>query len=243
MSNIGWIKLHRKILDWELYRDANAFRVFMHILLNAYYEDKIWGKYEFKPGDYCFTYDALAGSLGLTVRQIRFAIKKLEKSQNIVSKMSGRFQVISVVKYSIFRHDENNIVSKMSNNCQENVSKLSTLKEDNNIFKNTNSKELVQKGSRLDVNLKLSPQWKEYAISRGIVDAELEFEQFKNYWTSPNAKMPIKKDWLATWRNWVLKRAKPQAYRYASQSTNPSQYDPYEGMTTMQILEARRAEQ
>ena len=31
----GWIKLHRKITEWEWYSDANTFRVFMHLLLTA----------------------------------------------------------------------------------------------------------------------------------------------------------------------------------------------------------------
>ena len=148
MSNIGWIRLHRKILNWELYRDPNAFRVYIHFLLNANYEDSKWKNIVIKAGDYCFTYDALAGNLGLTVRQIRFAIDKLKKCQNIVTRVSGRFQVVSIVKYNLFKDDENKIVSKMSNSCQKNVEELSTLKEDNNInniFKNTNSKELVQK--------------------------------------------------------------------------------------------------
>ncbi|MFI3241736.1 MAG: hypothetical protein R3Y43_04140 [Alphaproteobacteria bacterium] len=243
MSNIGWIKLHRKILTWELYRDANAFRVYMHFLLNAYYEKTKWGQHEFEPGDYSFTYDALAGSLGLTVRQIRLAIEKLKKSQNIVSKMSGRFQVISIVKYNLFKDIENTNVSEMSSSCQKNVSKVSTLKEDNNIInnnlKNNNSNELLQKdrGSRLDVNLKLSPQWREYAVSRGLNDPDTEFERFKNYWTSPNAKKPMKKDWLATWRNWVLKISHTPRNSFADYRSNEN--NPYDGMTTEEILAAK----
>lgn len=35
----GWICLHRKILKWEWYQDTNTFRVFIHLLLNANWED------------------------------------------------------------------------------------------------------------------------------------------------------------------------------------------------------------
>ena len=38
----GWVKIHRQITEWEWYRDANTFRVFMHLLLSANYEDKRW---------------------------------------------------------------------------------------------------------------------------------------------------------------------------------------------------------
>ena len=35
----GFIKLHRSILKWEWYDDANTMRVFLHLLLNANWED------------------------------------------------------------------------------------------------------------------------------------------------------------------------------------------------------------
>lgn len=46
----GWIKLHRKITEWEWYSDANTFRVFMHLLLTANYEDKRWRNIDVKRG-------------------------------------------------------------------------------------------------------------------------------------------------------------------------------------------------
>lgn len=36
----GWIKLHRKLLDWERYSDPNVMLTFIHILLNANHEEK-----------------------------------------------------------------------------------------------------------------------------------------------------------------------------------------------------------
>lgn len=36
----GWISLYRKILNWEWYSDANTFRLFIHLLLQANHEEK-----------------------------------------------------------------------------------------------------------------------------------------------------------------------------------------------------------
>lgn len=94
-------------------------------------------------------------------------------------------------------------------------------------------------GSRLDINLKLSPRWREYAIKQGITQPEITFEQFKNYWTSPNAKRPIKKDWLATWRNWVLKESKAKKDNFYSQLHYTGSSNPYEGMSTEEIIQVR----
>lgn len=38
----GWIKLHRKLINWEWYQDTNVKVVFLHLLLIANHEDKKW---------------------------------------------------------------------------------------------------------------------------------------------------------------------------------------------------------
>ena len=38
----GWIKLHRKILDWEWYDDINTKVLFLHLLLTANHEEQKW---------------------------------------------------------------------------------------------------------------------------------------------------------------------------------------------------------
>ena len=32
----GWIKIHRKITEWEWYDDVNTFRLFMHLILKSF---------------------------------------------------------------------------------------------------------------------------------------------------------------------------------------------------------------
>ena len=49
--NNGWLKLHRKISEWEWYTDGNTFRLFLHLLLNANFEDKKWKGITIKKGE------------------------------------------------------------------------------------------------------------------------------------------------------------------------------------------------
>lgn len=253
MSNVGWIKLHRKILNWEWYKDSNVCRVYIHFLLTAVYEDTKWKGKSLKKGDCIFSIAEMSKQLDLTRQQLRTVMEKLKSTNNITIKSTNNYHIINITKYSSFI--EENAKEIKQNNFKQPVNKPTlqpqsnqpggAFKEinnlNNNIYKNTNSNELVQKerGSRLDVNLKLSLQWREYAIKQGITEPEITFEQFKNYWTSPNAKMPIKKDWLATWRNWVLKEAKAKKGNYFSAPYRIEQSNPYEGMTTEEIIQAR----
>jgi DnaD/phage-associated family protein len=60
----GWIKLHRKILDNELWHDVTTFRLFTLLLLKAVHQDgvKIKG-IELKRGQYLRSYSKLAEDL------------------------------------------------------------------------------------------------------------------------------------------------------------------------------------
>lgn len=77
----------------------------------------------------------------------------------------------------------------------------STLKKD------TNTSSLSKRRAE-----RISAEWKpsevdlEFALSRGLprprVDTEIE--KFRNYWTAKSGRDATKRDWPATWRNWIL---------------------------------------
>jgi hypothetical protein len=68
------------------------------------------------------------------------------------------------------------------------------------------NQDLPAKGTRLSVDWALSSELIAYAIAQGLTAAraQLEAEKFKNYWTAKTGPGAVKRDWDATWRNWVL---------------------------------------
>ncbi|MEE3679089.1 hypothetical protein V2J31_15875 [Bacillus safensis] len=74
----GWIKLHRKIFDHEIWNDVTTFRLFTLLLLKASHQDgiKING-IELKKGQYIRSYSKLCEDLGYKERR---ALKKVSKS-------------------------------------------------------------------------------------------------------------------------------------------------------------------
>ena len=67
------------------------------------------------------SYDSIAVKLRLTSRQVRFAISKLKKSGEFVTRKSGLSLVVSIVKYDDYQ-----------SNKIENVTALSTYNNVNN---------------------------------------------------------------------------------------------------------------
>jgi hypothetical protein len=63
-----------------------------------------------------------------------------------------------------------------------------------------------KKGSRLSADWTASKADLAYAASQNIsgVWLDREIEKFRNYWTAKGGATAVKRDWAATWRNWVL---------------------------------------
>jgi len=68
--SIGWIKLHRQILNWEWYSDTNTFRLFLHLLLTANFKDQKYQGKLIKKGTLITGRDKLSYETGLSVREV-----------------------------------------------------------------------------------------------------------------------------------------------------------------------------
>lgn len=79
----GYIKLHRKIVNWQWYTDIPTRILFEHLLLTANWFDNKWRDIEIKRGQRVTSIKHLADETGLTVRQIRTSLDKLEKTRRI----------------------------------------------------------------------------------------------------------------------------------------------------------------
>lgn len=102
----GWIKLHRRLLEWEWYQDSNTFRVFLHLLLTARYEDGHSLGVPVSRGQVITGRRKLAGELGLSEKEIRTALDKLERTGEIVKKTANKFSIITICNYIEYQHEE-----------------------------------------------------------------------------------------------------------------------------------------
>jgi len=79
----GWIKIHRKMLEWEWYNDNNTKILFLHLLLTANHKDKKWQGKIIKRGQKITSIQHLADETNLTVQQIRTSLNKLKSTGEI----------------------------------------------------------------------------------------------------------------------------------------------------------------
>lgn len=133
--NKGWIKLWRKLADWEWYDDIPATRLLVHLLVHVNYEDKNWKGHLIRAGSMAFSWETLSDKSGLSVRQCRTAMKKLEDSGEATRYVAGKFQVVSLVKWEELQSDEREATGNRSGQRQDDDRQSTTTKESKELNK------------------------------------------------------------------------------------------------------------
>ena len=100
----GYILLFRSLINkWEWYRDVPCKILFLHLLLKANYEDTTFQNIYIKRGSLISSIRNLSYETGLTISQIRTAIKKLTLSGEIATKSQAEYTVITVLNYEAYQ--------------------------------------------------------------------------------------------------------------------------------------------
>lgn len=89
------------MLDWEWYTDLNTFKLWMHINLtcNIVPQKRMLG-YTLQPGQVITTLPRLAAETGLTLQEVRTALKHLESSGDIRQQVTNKFRLITLENWA-----------------------------------------------------------------------------------------------------------------------------------------------
>lgn len=216
----GWIKLHRKMIEWEWYDDINTKTLFLHLLLTANHQDKKWRGIEIKRGQKLTSLEHLAKETHLTLQQVRTSLNKLKSTSEITIKSTSKNTLVSIEKYSDYQDDnfENNkqITNKITNEQQTNNKQITTNNNDNN----DNNDKNIYKKKFIPPTLE---EIKEYAKQKNMT---LNPEEFYNYFTEGNwidSKGNKVKNWkqkMLTWNNYKQKQDKKDFQNYEQRNEN-----------------------
>ena len=131
----GWIKLHRSLLDWEWYDDANTCRLFIHLLLRANHKPKNWRGIAINTGQLLTGRKVLAEQTGLSEQQVRTSLNKLKSTNEITIKSTSHNSLITLVCWESYQQnnqDDNQAVTKQQPTDNQAVTTNKNVKNDNN---------------------------------------------------------------------------------------------------------------
>lgn len=206
MNNESFIKLNRKILEWEWYDDLPTFRLFMHLLIKANWKEKKWHGVTIKRGQLLTSQQHLAEETGLSRQQVRTSLEKLISTNEITKSASAKYTIITIKNYNKYQ-DNNQANNQVVTNKQPSGNQVATTtkeyknnkndkKDDISVDISSKEKESKKKFIPPTIN-----QVRDYCLERkNRVDAEqfIDFYSSKGWMVGKN-KM---KDWKACIRNW-----------------------------------------
>jgi len=201
----GWIKLHRKMLQWEWYDDINTKCLFIHCLLKANIEDKKWRGITIKRGQLYTSVAKLSKELKLSSKQIRTAINKLEKTGEIIRQKSANKGAKHGTMITVCKYEDYQPQIKTEGQTKGQI-KGKRRANEGQLLKNNKNNKKEKKEERKEKNI-IPPQKnmvEKYCRERGNdinVDKWYNFYESKGWMIGKN-KM---KDWQAAVRTWENK--------------------------------------
>ncbi len=173
----GWIKLHRKILDWEWFTSPSTLQLFIYLLLRANKEDKKWRGILIKRGQLVTSAATISEETKLSTQQVRTSLNRLKSTNEITSKTTNRFTLITVCKYESYQlYEEAEQQTKQQalqqTNNKQITNKQQQLKNNKNI--RNNKKESILTNVRIDEKATDAP----VVATTTTDDMELRKEKF-----------------------------------------------------------------
>ena len=216
----GFISLHRKLLDWEWYGEPNTCLIFIHCLLKANWKDKSYRGKLVKRGSFLTSLEILAKETGLTIQNVRTALKNLKLTHEITVSTTRQGTEIIINNYSEYQSSTHKVThestgsstGKVTSSQQTPNKQLTTTNKDNKVNKdnkNISAKRLTE--------FSLPEAWADSALKywaekkRPDLDPKDEFTKFQDNHISKGTKSV---DWSRNWRTW---------YTNAVQFTKPMQ--------------------
>ena len=231
--NLGFIKLHRQILDSSVFNDAKLLKIFIWCLLRANHKDtKILGddyqEVELKRGQFVFGLISASEKLNMPKSSIYRMIKRLESLGLVTRKVGSRFSIVSVCKYSSYQDSKNEVGMKLERSWNEVGMKVETDKNDKNVRMKeereaaTHSQNDFKRFEKPNLD-QLQNYWKLKEYSGALIEPMKMFNYYEsNGWRAGRHPM---KNWQRAADNWNL-RSKQFDKGGASVESKPTQPTP-----------------
>lgn len=221
----GWIKLHRKLLEWEWFDEPNTLSVFIYLLLSARHNIGSWRGIEIGVGQIITSKGKIAEATGLSAQEVRTTLARLEGTHEIEIQATNKYSIITICNYASYQADEDSVQQTTQQTTQQTNNKQITNKQQTN-----NNKQELYNYNNIEKERSL---FKETNTPKGDISKESRFrkptieeidcyckernnginpQQFYDFYESKGWKIGSSKmkDWKAAIRTWEAKQLTPK---------------------------------
>ncbi len=102
--NSGWIRLSRRLLEWQWHDEPNMVALWVHLLLRANYEPTKYHGMTIGAGQLVTTLKELSSSTGLSVKQVRFCLGRMVADDAIrITAKRRSHTIISIANFAQYQ--------------------------------------------------------------------------------------------------------------------------------------------
>ncbi len=177
----GWIKIYRDLLKWGWIESPKHLAVFIHLLLKANHEEKVWMKQVVKKGQLITGTHKLAAEVGISRQSLRTILSDLKSTNEITIKSTTKYSIISITNWEKYQKKDSDFKKINQQTDQQSTNDQPT----------TNHKQECKelKNEKKERILKENIKRKTFEIEKNILE----------YWNSKNLKI-----WKGTDRQFLL---------------------------------------
>lgn len=204
----GFITLQRQILEWQWFKDTNTLCLFIYLLLSANFKDgKFMGK-KIKRGQIATSLPSLAAGTGLSIQNVRTALKHLISTGEVTDNANRKYRIITIVKYNEYQ----NLTDNLTDNQQTTNRQLTDNQQQYNNDNNVTKKQCIK--SKRSASHFTPPSVSEVQAycqeRRNGVDAErfVDYYSARGWVLKSGQKM---KDWKSSVRLWEKRNENEQS--------------------------------
>lgn len=169
----GWVKVYREFTKWQWYSDIKVSRLFLHLLLTANHKAARWKGIEIQPGQRVISFRNLADETGLSLRELRTALGKLKKSNNVTYTTTQKITVFSIVNWRKYQTDY--FESDTQKGTQE-----THQRHNSDTIVTTNNNDNNNKKEKNEKNINISTSFSDYAENISSPEQKHCYGQYKN---------------------------------------------------------------
>ncbi|NTU49901.1 MAG: hypothetical protein HGA87_03265 [Desulfobulbaceae bacterium] len=203
----GFVKIYRKISEWEWYQDSEMVHLLIHFIMKANHEPKYWQGITIEKGCFVTGLHSLSSETGISLRALRTRLDRMENKEISTIKTTNKFRLIRLNNYSSYQFNE-------KKNDKQNDKPTTIKRQSNDNKQELKELEELKNKRREDIDgalsVKVPPDKNEtYLYFREIglskEDAKNQTIQFHDHhdargWVLSNRKKMV--DWKASVRTW-----------------------------------------
>ncbi|NQZ75811.1 MAG: hypothetical protein HRT61_06815 [Ekhidna sp.] len=262
----GWFAVERKSITHPFFKrsERSEYEAWLWLIAHAAWEETnhwVNGKrHEVKRGELFTTLRELQSEwMWSSDKKVRGFLKRLNDERMIDAETSRGKTQITICNYSLYqdigRKKDAETSEKNPNEGQAKDALKEQNKQINNISSSFHSEDnntplppskpkgeqskSSSRGTRLSAEWVLSDDDFQFGLDLGFEPKDIRFmaDGFKDYWLGASGAKATKKDWPATWRNWVRRKYED------GQKKSPQQFQRKTKVSEMDILDSFKTNQ